>query len=501
MGNVRDHRKERRSNGGEVPESPPPQGLPITVTTERGNPAAAEAEGAAAAVVITVPTRPGRPVLNMTTAWTQYRGDAQKTGMGWTSTQFPEGRVLWTRKVGPMIDSSPSVAPDGTIYVGTVDRTSTRSVVALNPDGTERWAVGLQAEGFKYRVRAAPAIRSDGRVVVVGYRYYPGRGRLFLLSPAGAIEQWSEEYNSPGLSSPALDEQDNTYYWSLPPRMPMPYGVFKFGRDLQNVTSVGATPSVIHGGNVEGFPWWLPPIFAFDPSGAVGPSDGGGGPEDWPLDVPLPSPALGGCRDVVATSYKTVRCWTEGHNLWVKDIRGVTTPAMGRSGRAYLPTGEFLEAWDQNGERRWQLNLVSRVIAPPALGIAPDQVDPNYVPSCEYTDSQGRRMVSRDHRQPHDIYVALANGYVCGIDYKGQLRWKTAWVSQVRPLGAPVCIQHSRTQEQRIVLGAADGALTAFNRFGMRQWQIRLDSAVLGTPAPVNARLYVATQSSVYAIA
>src|SRR5690349_19103203 len=75
-----------------------------------------------------VPTEHGAP-------WPKFRGDARQTGR---SDVHPTttGGALWSYKTGKGVFSSPVVAADGTIYVGSADR----SFYALNADGTLRWS-------------------------------------------------------------------------------------------------------------------------------------------------------------------------------------------------------------------------------------------------------------------------------------------------------------------------------------------------------------------------
>ncbi len=148
------------------------------------------------------------PIYRDSEGWRQDRGDAAKTGWHLWFVPEPTGRVVWRKQVGAMIASSPAVAPDGTVYVGTED--TARALVAINPDGTERWAVPIAGQ----RVRTTPAIRSDGSLVVVSYqqvpcRPYDGKGLVSLISRSGETLLVSQEFETSGLSAPMLDARDN----------------------------------------------------------------------------------------------------------------------------------------------------------------------------------------------------------------------------------------------------------------------------------------------------
>src|SRR5262245_34209892 len=66
--------------------------------------------------------------------WPKFRGNAAQDGKS-ARTPPTTGGVFWSFQTGKGIFSSPVVAADGTIYVGSADRT----FYALNPDGTVRW--------------------------------------------------------------------------------------------------------------------------------------------------------------------------------------------------------------------------------------------------------------------------------------------------------------------------------------------------------------------------
>jgi outer membrane protein assembly factor BamB len=487
----------------------------VVVPSRRGR--ARSAPAAAEAVV--VPSRPGTAGA----PWRQYRGDGQGTGHAWWSTDLPRGRVVWSHPVGPMVDSSPVVDGNGVVYVGAgnsldVDASAGRVLVAIGPDGSERWATGLEAEGTRYVVRATPAIRNDGRLIVMGgtgqmtveggrVTSVVGKGRLFLVAASGLVEHYWQEHEGPGTASPLLDADDTVYFWSLPPGKPMPYVVWKLDSQLASLTEIGGLEPKWTSDTPW---WWIFDIFIhWDPA-----------PLTATVPPPLlPSPVFGGYGDVLASAGRTVRCWTTAHNLWERDVAALTTPAVGPGGRAYIPTEGHLEAHDQfpkialqappgGGLPRpsvelvhWKTGLGSSATAPPALGAAEGKMDPDDVPEPKTVSGAP---AARDHRfgrtssSPVDIYVPLANGKLAAFDYRGHRRWETELATT--GLGAPVCIQHSATHEQRIVIGSADGSVFALDRDGRVVWQVDLDSPILGSPAPASGRVYVATQTAVYAI-
>jgi outer membrane protein assembly factor BamB len=63
----------------------------------------------------------------------------------------------WSFETGGRVRSSPAIAVDGTIYVGSDDH----RFYAINPDGSEKWS--FETGGV---VMSSPAIANDGTVYV-----------------------------------------------------------------------------------------------------------------------------------------------------------------------------------------------------------------------------------------------------------------------------------------------------------------------------------------------
>jgi len=121
----------------------------------------------------------------------------------------PEGNVLWQAQVSTVqqsshIFSSPVIAPNGTIYVGSVTRAQGRFLDALsafNIHGELKW---------KYRLSgtpSTPAIAQDGTVYVADFK-----GFLHAINPDGT-SQWINPYGQilDTLCSPSIGA-DGTIY-------------------------------------------------------------------------------------------------------------------------------------------------------------------------------------------------------------------------------------------------------------------------------------------------
>ena len=89
-------------------------------------------------------------------AWPKFLGSAQNTsqGLGQGATKT----VKWTFSAQAPVYTSPSVGPDGTLYVGSDDY----NVYALDPGtGAVKWTFATQSY-----VESSPAVGSDGTVYV-----------------------------------------------------------------------------------------------------------------------------------------------------------------------------------------------------------------------------------------------------------------------------------------------------------------------------------------------
>lgn len=87
----------------------------------------------------------------------------------------PDGSVRWKFKPDSVIEGSPTITDDGTIYVGTKNG----KFYALNPDGTQKWI--FQTGGG---ISATAALGKNGTIYIGSWD-----GNFYALSPGGK-ELW-----------------------------------------------------------------------------------------------------------------------------------------------------------------------------------------------------------------------------------------------------------------------------------------------------------------------
>jgi outer membrane protein assembly factor BamB len=102
----------------------------------------------------------------------------------------PDGGVQWIYRASPPYCDAPlGLGPDGTIYMGVLS-----SVIAVNPDGTEKWRV--QDPDFD-AIAVGPTVGPDGNIYALTTDHDNGGFGAFSLTPEGAL-RWS----TPGFFDP-----------------------------------------------------------------------------------------------------------------------------------------------------------------------------------------------------------------------------------------------------------------------------------------------------------
>jgi uncharacterized repeat protein (TIGR01451 family) len=226
----------------------------------------------------------------------------------------PDGTLRWAYTTGAAISSSPAIGPDGTVYVGSLDH----SVYAVRPDGTLRWSHATGGE-----VYASPTVGSDGTVYVGSME-----GSLYALYPDGGLKC---SRSAGPISAPVSIGPDGTLY------VPLGTGYLTALHPDCSVAWQSATP--VHG-------IWTAP--ALSPDGATlyhGADDG----------------------------FMYARRTSDGSVKWKSPFTygGVqSTPAVGRDGTVYVGT-QYGNLWaldPATGEKRWEYYTTLQNRSSPAIG-------------------------------------------------------------------------------------------------------------------------------------
>jgi outer membrane protein assembly factor BamB len=111
------------------------------------------------------------------------------TTIGYFYAITPSGTLKWWQDLYGDVNSSPAIASDGTIYIGS----DKNDIFALNPDGTIKWVYPTRDD-----VKSSPAIGDDGTLYVGS-----NDGSLYALN-ANGTELWRYEADSAIGSSPTI---------------------------------------------------------------------------------------------------------------------------------------------------------------------------------------------------------------------------------------------------------------------------------------------------------
>ena len=103
------------------------------------------------------------------------------------------GEVRWAVSVGLVDGSSPAVASDGTIYIGTVEPTDS-GLFAISSAGHLLWKV--RADDM---VQSSPAIGAGGTIFFSSFK-----ATLFAVEPHNGTVRWTARLEGTSFSSPAL---------------------------------------------------------------------------------------------------------------------------------------------------------------------------------------------------------------------------------------------------------------------------------------------------------
>jgi putative pyrroloquinoline-quinone binding quinoprotein len=420
-----------------------------------------------AAVLVTL--HPGAALADAR-GWPQYRGEASRPGSRIWGGAEPSGQIAWRRNVAekfqnaapPMVDASPVVAPgDGTIYVGMVAgmvRVSkgawvSPSLVAYSFTGTLKWATRLDAAGYHYKVRATPAIRSDGSLVVVGYRSearpndkWGIKGRVFLVGAGGSVLRTSAEIDGAGLSSPLLI--GNTA-WVFSHPIYQDDVLWKIDANF-TVTGFNAVHYDINGSC----------YCSYDPLIATSMYSDSVDPDVREL---LPSPALDSVNsEIVQPSVRTVRIRTSnGTQVWDKNVMGYESGPI-VAGASFMPANVGFEARKPNGDKAWS--------------------------------GSGSKGVAIGEK---GLYASHYDGFLYAYTTGGQLRWKRT-IGENGNVGPPTVLRIG--SQDVIVVTGSQNQMFAYRSDGALAWVVQLDGPALGSPSVSDLQIYVTTQWSLYAI-
>lgn len=282
--------------------------------------------------------------------WPKFRGGGKNRGRSIYNTSLIDGTEKWRFDTGRDILSSPTIGPNGTIYVGSYDN----HTYALNPDGTEKWSVELGGQVF-----SSPTVDSNG-TIYVGCT----DDHVYALNPDGG-EKWRFETGGNVLSSPAIGPDGTIYVGSKDNHL---YALNPNGTErwaFGTYSEVWSSPAIGSNGTIY-FGSHDNKTYALYPNGT----------EKWRSETDgnvLSSPALGsdGTIYVGSEDNHTYALNPDGTQRWRFETGDIvdSSPAIGPDGTIYV--GSFdgrVYALDADGTEKWSFETGESVMSSPAVG-------------------------------------------------------------------------------------------------------------------------------------
>jgi len=296
---------------------------------------------------------------------------------------YPNGTLKWKYKTGDLIlGSSPAIAEDGTIYIGSWDH----YLYAINPDGTRKWRF-LSHDN----IASSPAIGDDGTIyfgtMSPGYRIY-------AVNPDGT-EKWHYKTGDVITGDPAIADDDtiyigsqDDYLYAMNPNGTLKWR-YKTGHHVRGPPSIaddgtiyiGSVDKHLHAVYPNGTMRWKHYVgdeIATNPSIAEDGTIYGGGNKLWAINpngtrkwtfnlgserhITASSPAI--CADGIiyfgtnigeSSGGEIIAVNPDGTERWRKMIAGDwvdSSPSIGEDGTVYIGSGDsnnrgFLHAFNR----------------------------------------------------------------------------------------------------------------------------------------------------------
>ena len=288
----------------------------------------------------------------------------------------PNGNIKWIYETGDQLVASPAIDSDGTVYIGSADR----QLYAINPDGTLKWVYPTKAV-----LNSSPALAADGTIYVAGtnldntyicdggddpVQLVHSFGVFYAVNPDGT-EKWRLTLSGEVNSSPVIASDGTIYIGSA--------GHVSYDRidpcdPTTQIPPSDAYPNLPANGHV----------YAINPNGTIEWDFRALGNVDSSAAVAADGTIYIG-SDYATHGYKTMTEVFEigsqatgylyalnpdGTLIWVTDLYGdvKSSPAIGSDGTIYVGSDkEDVFALNPDGTIKWVFPTRGPVRSSPAL--------------------------------------------------------------------------------------------------------------------------------------
>lgn len=391
--------------------------------------------------------------------WPMFQGGVQHGGLSEHGTSHVDGTVKWKFDAKSSIYSSPVIADDGTIYVGTQNS----EMFAVNPDGTKKWKFKagkpVESEAYKgnfHGIISVPAIDGEGVIYFTSLANF-----LFAVNPDGT-EKWRFPIKRSDSiwSSPAIDTDGTIYIGS-------------YLYEKEPYVQVGYVFAI----NPDGTEKWRYETTHVHPSTAIS--------KDGFLYVGGATPIKGG--EVTGQLNKLDR---DGKLVWSYEFEAwqESSPSIADSGMIYIGSKEGkIYAINPDGTLKW-----SYKVDPGNINEIPkeerDNVDEYHLNGVSALPAIGK---------DETIYVGAWNSYFYALNPDGTLKWKFKTPAAYEGVSSSAAIGADGT----IYFGSNSGYFYALNPDGTLKWKFKgeLIGGIIGSPAiGADGTVYIGSNSDGY---
>ena len=262
------------------------------------------------------------------------------------------GTLKWSYATGPIEFSSPAIGTDGTVYVGSRDR----NLYAIDPDGTLKWKYATMDE-----ISGSPALAGDGTV------YLGSRDKnLYAINPDGT-RKWTFPTDSLVWGSPAIGADGTIYVGSVDGKL---YAFNAVGTLKWSYAAGGAitvSPAIGADGTVYFGSWDNNKLYALNTDGTLKWSFNTGGA------LHGGSPAIGtdGTIYIGSVDHKVYALNPDGTLKWSYTTGWSlqTAPVVGNDGTIYVGSCDNkVHAITADGTLKWSYTTGNSINSSPALG-------------------------------------------------------------------------------------------------------------------------------------
>jgi outer membrane protein assembly factor BamB len=273
----------------------------------------------------------------------------------------PNGTLKWKFTAGGAIYSTPALASDGTIYFVSKED---RKFWALYPNGTEKWNLTMGANQYPW---SSPTIAKDGTIYVGSDDY-----NFYAIYPNGTIK-WKITTTHWIQADAAVGSDGTVYFISYEGNA---YAVYPNSTVMWKtpVTGYPRTPVIDSNGTIYVGTWynnWLNGVFyALYPNGtikwSISISSGGIWTE---AAIASDGTVLFGTTDGGWTNGRLYAVYPNGTIKWINSsIGGVARITIDKNDIAYVGTGDNnLYAFYPNGTLKWKFTTGDRINSKAAI--------------------------------------------------------------------------------------------------------------------------------------